>query len=624
MTEENGVEISYRPLGGHGKILITARFPDGTAFTDRLDVTSDLSRARFLQRLCEGRGGVDRLHIEMELQKIARERVETSGSTHDESQADRVVEIALGAELFHTPGGHDSEGYAAIDHQGHREVWPINSRAFKRWLARKFHEAHGKVPGSQALQDALNVISGSAIYEGTEREVAIRIAFVNGDIYIDMADPNWRVIEITNSGWRVISAKDAPARFIRKAGMLPLPEPVRGGTIEELRPLVNLADERSWVLLVACIVTYLRARGPYPILIIDGEQGSAKSTLCRVVLQLIDPRKAGLRRPPREERDLMIAASNSLVVGFDNLSGLPTWISDALCSLACGGGFSTRALFTDDEEKVFDAMRPVLLNGIDSVASRSDLLDRAVQLHLPTIPEHKRRPEKTFWAAFEAVRPRVLGALLDGVVVALRDEGTVKLSSFPRMADFATWATAAEGALGWTPGTFMAAYVGNRQEAHELAIESASIGAAILGLMRKSRFWEGTSKELKHNLESNYADQKTLDRRDWPKTPEGMRGELLRLTPNLRAIGINVWFLPRTGDRRSIRLEWARERGPTAAVPRSGGSPLAGDGSGVGNGHCGPQPGDPENSDCDGHDGHDGSPHTQSHDGAEEVAEWQA
>src|SRR6185503_4900409 len=149
--------------------------------------------------------------------------------------------------------------------------------------------------------------------------------------------------------------------------MRPLPQPVPGGKVDELRPLTNIPDERSWTLLIACIVAYLRGRGPYPILIIDGEQGSAKSTLCRIILLLIDPRKAGLRRPPREERDLMIAASNSLIVGFDNLSGLPNWLSDAICCLATGGGFSTRSLYTDDEEKIFDAMRPVLLNGIDNV-----------------------------------------------------------------------------------------------------------------------------------------------------------------------------------------------------------------------------------------------------------------
>lgn len=616
MNEQTDIEISFKPIGRQGKTNITVRFPDGSTYTDKLDVTSAGSRAQFMTRLGEGRGGLDLVPIEAELQQIASGVVNMASADDDASQADQLVELASDAHLFHTPGGHDSDGFAAIECDDHREVWPINSRAFRRYLARKFHESEGKVPGGQALQDALNVIAGKAIYDGPEHEVGVRIAWVRGVIYLDLADAQWQVVEVTKDGWRVISGREAPAWFVRKPGMLPLPEPVNGGSVEELRPLLNLPDERSWVLLVACMLVYLRARGPYPILIINGEQGSAKSTLCRLVLLLIDPRKAGLRRPPREERDLMIAASNSLVVGFDNLSSLLDWISDALCSLATGGGFSTRALYTDDDEKIFDAMRPVLLNGIDSVANRSDLLDRAVHLHLPTIPEEKRMPETNLWMAFEGVRARVLGALLDAVVVALRNEDTVKLPSYPRMADFAIWTTAAEEALGWSPGTFMAAYAGNRQEAHELAIESSPIGPPILSFMHKRVAWEGSAKELRENLE-DHADEKTTKRRDWPKSPNAMRGWLHRIAQDLRAIGLAVEFLPRTGRVRPIRLEWASGRAPGACDTPGPDS----DSQGEGDRHSKNLAGGPGNARCDSRDGHDGPRRTHSGDTGDEPGE---
>lgn len=35
---------------------------------------------------------------------------------------------------------------------------------------------------------------------------------------------------------------------------------------------------------------------------------------------------------PRDERELFIAASNGHVLAFDNLSGLPHWLSDTLCA----------------------------------------------------------------------------------------------------------------------------------------------------------------------------------------------------------------------------------------------------------------------------------------------------
>ncbi len=148
---------------------------------------------------------------------------------------------------------------------------------------------------------------------------------------------------------------------------------------------------------------------------------------------------------------------------FDNLSGLRPWFSDALCRLSSGGGFSARELYTDSEEVLFNATRPVILNGIDDIATRQDLIDRSLVLTLPPIPEEKRQLEACVWAKFNEARPKILGALLDAVSMALKRFDDVKLSSYPRMADFTQWVTAAEPALNWPEGSFVAAYNGNRR-----------------------------------------------------------------------------------------------------------------------------------------------------------------
>ena len=101
---------------------------------------------------------------------------------------------------------------------------------------------------------------------------------------------------------------------------------------------------------------------------------------------------------------------------FDNVSALQPWLSDALCRLATGGGFGTRRLRTDQDEVLFDGARPIILNGIEDVVTRPDLADRAMFLTLEPIPEERRRPEAEFWAAFEAERPDILGALLDAAL----------------------------------------------------------------------------------------------------------------------------------------------------------------------------------------------------------------
>src|SRR5262249_9830438 len=174
----------------------------------------------------------------------------------------------------------------------------------------------------------------------------------------------------------------------------------------------------------------------------------------------------------------MIAANNGYLLAFDNLSGLPIWLSDALCRLASGGSFSVRQLYTDQDEVLFESTRPILLNGIEDVVSRPDLGDRAIFLTLPPMGETQRRPESQLWREFEIARPKILGALLDAAVHGLQAMGRLHLDEGPRLAEFALWATACETAL-WPAGTFARAYAANRRAAIESVIEADPIATCV-------------------------------------------------------------------------------------------------------------------------------------------------
>ncbi len=148
------------------------------------------------------------------------------------------------------------------------------------------------------------------------------------------------MIEITDTGWRVVV--DPPVRFKRMKGLLALPTPVPGGTVEELRPFINVSDE-DWRLVKAWLLGALSPQGPYPLLELYGE-GSAKSTAARLLRAIIDPSTVPLRRAPKEEKDLIIASSTSRLQVLNNLSHVPLWLPDALCSLATGGGLAQRCV----------------------------------------------------------------------------------------------------------------------------------------------------------------------------------------------------------------------------------------------------------------------------------------
>ena len=347
------------------------------------------------------------------------------------SQATRLVDLSKEVELFHTPEGRPY-GTFAVD--GHHETYPVRSAYFKDWLVRRFYKSWSYAPKGQELRDGLDTISAIAQFEGKELPVFTRVAEWWGYIYLDLGDSKWQTVEVKPSGWSIVRVP--PVRFRRGSGMLALPKPELGGCISSLRRFVNVKED-DWILFVSWLIAAFRPKGPYPILGLSGEQGSAKTTICRVAWKLIDPFEAPIRTKPRNERDLMITASNSHIVTLDNLSRIEQWLSDALCRLATGGGLATRKLYTDEEEVIFDAQRPVLLNGIEEVAVKGDLLDRMVTLSLPGIDEKERREEAVFWEEFEAERPLIQGALLSGVSAALNNVRKVKREKKPRMADFA-------------------------------------------------------------------------------------------------------------------------------------------------------------------------------------------
>ncbi len=506
-----------------------------------------------------------------------------------ESQATILVGLAESsyAYFFHTP---DQTAYAKLDFGDHHEVWEVRRKVFRRWLARLYYGAAGQAPGSQAVQDAIGVLEGKALFEGGEHDVYVRLAHIGDGIYLDLANSKWESVKITAEGWMI--APESEVFFKRPAGMLELPYPERDGSLSELRPFSNV-DGAQWPLVVGWLVGAF-SRGPYTILDLLGQQGSAKSTTARVLRSLVDPNASPLRAEPREVRDLMIAAGHGWVLGWDNISRIPDWLSDALCRLATGGGFSTRELYSDQEEIIFEARRPVIVNGIEELLTRGDALDRALLVYLDEISDEDRLEEEEFWQAFEAARPRILGALLDAVVGALARRRYVRLESKPRMADFARWVVAAEPDLGLEDGAFMRAYQANRRAANEIALEANQMGAVIGELVEKNGgSWEGSATELLAAI--NEVASEDLQRlREWPKTATAMGNVVSRLTPNLRSTGLMI-SRERGGARRRIVLQKLEQGGKGPSLPSQ------------------PSPGrSPANEGRDTHDTGDGRGPTQS------------
>jgi hypothetical protein len=465
--------------------------------------------------------------------------------------ADILVQVINSqAELFHDP---KRVAYARVKVGARSAVLKVRARGFRTWVAYAAR-AFGAIKAA-ALDEAITTIEGVALHDREEREVFLRIAEADGKVYVDLGDALGRCAEITSKGWTVLDA--APVMFRRPDAMRPLPIPERGGSIEELRPFINVDDD-GFVLFVAWIVAAYRLGRAYAILALYGEQGTAKSTTSRCGRALVDPNVVPVRSPPKCEDDLIVAASHSHVVAFDNLSGVMPWLSDALCRLATGGGLTKRALYTDDDEVAIEVLRPVIVNGIDEIANRADLAERCIVLELQPLAKGRRKSERAFREAFDAAAPRILGAVFDGVAAALENLSSVDDTDLPRMADFAMWSAAAERGMGFAAGSFAAAYDRNRKRAVDLALQASPVAVALRTLLEKpsnAGVWEGQPEQLLSCLNELTAEP-TRRMPSWPKNAASLSRSLRRAATFLRTIGVEVDLDGKAGRDSDRARQW--------------------------------------------------------------------
>jgi RepB DNA-primase from phage plasmid len=458
-----------------------------------------------------------------------------AGAPGTESVASALVGIAVsaGVELFHDASGAT---YARVPVRGHNEVWTIHSQRFKRWLRSELDRQQNRLAKAEAVNEAVELLSARADFHGPEREVHLRSAWTNDGFAYNLAEDAGRVVAASRNGWAISS--DSEVAFLRRESVRPLPAPEPGGSIELLRPYVNVESEEDFRLIASWALMAIRPTGPFPLLVIQGQQGSAKSTTSRVLKELVDPVKAPIRSMPGSLQDLAIMAAGNSVIAIDNLSRMNDAMSDALCRLATGGGFSTRRLYTDDEEFIFEQKRAAILNGIDAVVRRQDLLGRSIVIRLPKIPKGARRDEATLWDDFERDRPKILGALLSAASAALTSWDATAVEGL-RMADFARWAAAGAPSFGWTAAEFVTAYEDNLSGALTASLEGSLLATVVRRVVREGGSIEGEPADVFAELSGQLSEGEHRGR-VFPKNAQAMSSALSRLAPALAEVGIDV------------------------------------------------------------------------------------
>lgn len=474
----------------------------------------------------------------------------TTDKPKEESQSDKLIRLGSAARLFRN---NLKVAYAAVDIDGCQTIMKVKSRHFQMWLKKLYFEETGSAPNNEAMNQAIGIMEMKGLISEDEITLNRRIACINGTFYYDLADDAWRAIEITVDSCTLLN--NPPLIFERNNNTKAQVVPDFSGDITLLWNHFQFKNENDRILFIAYLVSCFVHSIPHPVLVLSGEKGSAKSTTERMLKAIVDPSFQDLLTMPNSRADLAIILSNNYMAAFDNLEVLSGDKSNLLCMASTGGSFSKRALYTDDEEILLTFKRCIVLNGINIVATRADLLDRSIILELNRIKEESRKEESLIWQDFNRDLSAILGAVLSILSKAMKIYPTVILTKLPRMADFARWGYAITEALGKKGELFLQAYEANRDRSNEEALDSHPVASAIIALMNNLSSWDGPVSTLLVTLESTAVKEKiNTNSKSWPKAAHILSRRLKEVKSNLELVGI-TYSIRHAGNTKNITMK---------------------------------------------------------------------
>lgn len=465
------------------------------------------------------------------------------------NQADRLVEFICNdpaITLFHD---ELNVAYVRFASGAHKEILPINGSAFKHWLAKSYYELNKKTLNPHVLATALQTIAGRARFDGEAIALHNRAAMIDGTIWYDLADEAWRTIKITADGWSVVD--NPPTIFKRHQHQAPQVLPVGGGDIRALLRFVNITDESQQLLFLVLLVSYFIPGFPHPIGYVYGPQGSAKSTISKIVRKLVDPSRMDVLSLPRKEEDLVQVLSHHYMLFFDNVGYISDSVGDLLCRAVTGSGFSKRQLYTDDEDIIYTIRANVGINGINLTSRKPDLLERSILFELKRIEKVDRREEYELLDALECERPNILGSIFDAITKGLALRPSIKVASLPRMADFALWGCALAEAMGYTKEAFLDAYTKSSESQNDEVLSEHIEAELLRDFMADKEEWTGSASELMEDFRRIAGDMHITES-ELPKGAKALSRKLNTLKTNLEEVGISM--IKNKGTRRTLTI----------------------------------------------------------------------
>ncbi len=339
----------------------------------------------------------------------------------------------------------------------------------------------GKILSQPKIQELNARLRALALTTKLTREVCFRVAPIEGGIMLDVGNAERTQLKITGDGIEEVHLI-SPVLFRRTPTMKSLPPLVEDGDLDLLKKHVNLNDiDRTLFIgwLTYTIAHAKRDGTSYVILVIQGDQGSGKTSLCNnVILPLIDPSSVGVQTFPRTAKDLAIVCENAHVACFDNVRNFKADTSDLLCMASTRSALSGRTLYSDSDQHVDTLHGAIVMNGIHSFVMQPDLAERCLTVYTKSLAG-QYKTSAAMQAELQADMPKIFRGLLDCIVGILRAMPTAQTTAKERMADFVQWLAAWEASQG-IPGVYQRAYAESLRESQYETLRGNSLAAAVL------------------------------------------------------------------------------------------------------------------------------------------------
>ena len=451
--------------------------------------------------------------------------------------------------------GIDQNGKAFGINKEHGNPYalPVGSRQLNN-LIRQIAQSSNITLRRADLLDINSDLQAKAEISSNKRDVYYRIApYLNG-IEIDLGDTSHTRIRVTDFGSELISGA-SETLFYRSPSTLEMVRPAPEGKIELLKKHLNMSLSNQMLYIAWLTYTLAhpkKASSNYVILVLQGNQGSGKSSHCKnVLLRILDPSSTGVQMMPTNIKDLAVAVCNKHVVCFDNVRDIRPHMADAFCIVSTGGSLTGRQLYSDSEQNVIQMHCAVVLNGIHSSIDQPDLAQRCLPIELFTIPEHKRKLEKVLIQEMDADLPAIMCGLYNLISDVFKYLPIVEVTNPERMIEFVHWLAAMELAMNVPQGVYQAAFSDAVNQGQLDSLLDNTLASALVDFANKYGDWSDTPAKLLLELNRS-ADKYTQRDRDWPQNPIALSKRLKPLQASLATQNIHLTFT--RGKNRTINI----------------------------------------------------------------------